>query len=278
LTGADLLIDSDLPSGAGLSSSAALEVATWLAFSAMSGVIWDTHMAAVACRRAENEFVGVASGIMDQFASAASRAGHAMLLDCRSLKTDFIAMPASGTVVVMDTGVRRTLGSSAYNDRRAACERVGAYFRATDPAVRALRDVTEEQLDHAQRKLDRSDFHRAWHVVAENHRVQLVAQAFREAQPRHVGAALNVSHDSLRELYDVSCDELDVAVETARDHPSCFGARMTGAGFGGCAIAYVAAGAAERFVADISPLLTQRISQATRVFACQPGEGARLVR
>ena len=168
--GLDVVVDGDVPLGAGLSSSAALEMATARAFAHAAGLDWDPIRMAKLGQKAENDYVGMNCGIMDQFASAVSREGHALLLDCRSLETRPVPVPEQATVVVMDTGARRSLAGSAYNDRRAACERVVAHLRTLDPSVRALRDVGLDLLERGEAGLDPTDLKRARHVVPENQR------------------------------------------------------------------------------------------------------------
>ena len=272
--GADLSIESDVPSGAGLSSSAALEVATHRALSAVSGLEWNPQEAATQSRRAENEFVGVACGVMDQMAAAASREGHAMLLDCRSLGADYVPIPREAGIVVIDTGVRRKLAASEYNQRRAACERAVAQLQRVYPAIRALRDVTLQQLLDARAELGATEFKRAQHVVAENERVIAAVGALRAGDLVSVGALLSSSHGSLRDHYEVSSAELDAAVECAMSHPACFGARMTGAGFGGCAIALVASGGAEEFVGAMRDALPRIVPSSGDVFVVSASGGA----
>ncbi len=246
LHGLDVVVDGDVPIGAGLSSSAALELATARALAAATGTAWDPVRMAKLGQKAENKYVGMNCGIMDQFASAVCREGHALLLDCRSLETRPVPVPAGASVVVMDTGARRSLAGSAYNDRRAACERVVAEMAKTASSVRALRDVTVEGLEAARPRLDATDFKRASHVVPENARPVETADALQAGDLARAGRLMNDSHFSLRDLYEVSCEELDLVTEIARRQPSCFGARMTGAGFGGCAVALVKA-------ADVGP-------------------------
>lgn len=274
--GADLLIESNLPGGAGLASSAALEVAVCRALFAVTGLKWNAVEAARLARRAENAFVGVACGVMDQMAVACARAGHAMFLDCQSLEMDFVPLPWEATVVVMDTSTRRQLAGTEYNDRRAACERVLARLRVPDPRLGALRDVTLEQLAGVRGELSVADFNRAMHVVTENARVLAAADALRAGDVSAVGALFNASHASLRDLYEVSSPDLDAAVECALVHPACYGARMTGAGFGGCAIALVATDDAADFVNQVKPALRQRVRPAADMFVCRPAAGASL--
>jgi galactokinase len=275
--GADLAIGSDLPMGAGLSSSAALEVAVARALCAAYGVTWEAIPFAKLCQRAENEYVGISCGVMDQFASAASRVGRALLLDCRSLQVQAVPLPTHVAVVVMDTGVRRSLAASAYNDRRASCERAVELLRAVRPELRALRDVSPELLSAERQRLDERTWKRAAHVVAENVRPLAVADALRHADVATAGALMNDSHASLRDLYEVSCEELDFMVERAVAQPGCLGARMTGAGFGGCAVALVDSAAGEAFARAVESEYRRRYDLPAHCFACRPAEGAHLV-
>jgi galactokinase len=272
LVGLDLVIDGDLPIGGGLSSSAALEVAVARAWCAAAGVSWDPGATATLCQKAENTFVGVPCGLMDQLAAARSQAGCAMLLDCRSLEAEFVTVPEGAVVVVMDSGIRRELSTSAYPDRRAACEAAVAALRSADPGVRALRDVTAQALASARSRLDPVTFRRASHVVAENGRPPAMAQALRTHDLAAAGRLMNDSHASLRDLYEVSGPELDRLTELARSHPACFGARMTGAGFGGCAIALVDRAGAEGFATAMGGFLGQG-----GVFVTKAEGGARLI-
>jgi galactokinase len=277
LPGLDVVITSDLPIGAGLSSSAALEVATARAIAQVANRPWDPVAMARLCQRVENDFVGMPCGVMDQLAAAAARAGCATLLDCRSLETAFVPVPTAAAVVVMDTGVRRALVQSAYAERRAACERAVAVLREGNPGVRALRDVDEAMLAAARGRLDPLVFRRASHVVAENRRPPAMATALGANDLAAAGRLMNDSHASLRDLYDVSCPELDLVCELARAHPACCGARMTGAGFGGCAVALVRQDGAEAFVRAVEGAYRARGPGGEPFFMTRPGEGARLV-
>lgn len=274
--GFDVLVSSDVPVGAGLSSSAALELAVARALAASASHPWDAVSMAVLGQRAENEFVGVRCGIMDQMASAASRAGAAMLLDCRSLQTTFAVMPAALAVIVMDTGVRRALSGSEYNERRGACERAVAFIAAHQPKVRALRDVSREMLETYASRLDAATYSRALHVVDEIRRPAAMTRAFAANDLHAAGALLDESHASLRDLYEVSSAQLDIACEEARSHPACYGARLTGAGFGGCAIAFVERAHATEFIATVQPRYEARTYKQSSFFAVAPSEGARL--
>jgi galactokinase len=274
--GIDAVIGSDVPVGAGLSSSAAIETAVARALCAAAGLPFEPREMAVLCRRAENEYVGVGCGIMDQFASAASRDGCALLLDCRSLATEWVTIPAEAAVVVMDTGVRRSLASGAYNERRAACEATVAVLRRSLPDVLALRDVSFEELAAQEAALDPVTFRRAAHVVREIERPALLARAFASRELALAGRLMDESHASLRDLYEVSCAELDLVCAIARGHVACFGARMTGAGFGGCAVALVSAGGAPAFVREVEAAYREQSGLPGALFACRPAAGARL--
>ncbi len=275
--GLDLCVAADLPIGAGLSSSAAIEVAVARAFAAAGGWAFDPVQAARLCQRAENEFVGVQCGVMDQFASAVSEEGCALLLDCRSLRHEPVPIPDSAVVVVMDTGVRRKLTSGAYNDRRAACEAAVAAIQAVDPNIRALRDVNDALLRRARGRMTDIVFRRASHVVAENLRPVLMANALRQGDLAAGGALMNDSHESLRALYEVSCPELDLLAGIARRHEACFGARMTGAGFGGCAVALVERGGSKAFAGEVVASYGATSGLPTWAWISKPETGASLV-
>jgi len=277
LRGADLAIAGDLPVGAGLSSSAALEIAVARALAAVSELEWDHGTIARLAQRAEQEFAGVACGIMDQLTVAAAREGCALLIDCRSLDTREVRIPDAARILVFDSGVRRELASSAYNERRAACERVVGAVQARDSRVRALRDVDEALLASLAASLDPADVRRASHVIAENRRPAALAEAFAAGNLDRAGRLMLDSHASLRDLYEVSSPELDALVDLATSQPGCVGARLTGAGFGGCAIALVEAGSVERVLSSVETGYEQRTRRATTAFVCRPSAGARVL-
>ena len=243
LRGFDGVLASDVPRGAGLSSSAAVELAVAAAFREASGFAWDAADVARRMQRAENHWIGVASGIMDQLIGAAGVAGHALLIDCRDLSTRPVPLPEHVAVVVLDTGTRRGLAGSAYNERREQCERAAAAL-----GVRALRDADLAALATRAGDLDDLAFRRARHVIAENARVLDAVAALESGDAARFGALMDASHESLREDFEVSSPALDQAVAAARAAPGCLGARMTGAGFGGCAVALVERDAVERFL------------------------------
>ena len=276
LSGMNVYLSSGVPIGAGVSSSAALEIALARAVTEANGFPWDPLSIARVAQRAENEFVGVNCGIMDQLAAASAREGTALLLDCRTLVASFIDVPDDVAVVVMDTGVRRSLSASDYNARRSVCEYVVKRVRSLAPDVRALRDVNRALLDTARVLLDATAFRRARHVVEENARPTALVAALGQGDYDAAGHVLDESHMSLRELYEVSSPHLDIICEEARAHPACYGARMTGAGFGGCAIALVARSGVQDFITAVQPRYEARSYKRSDFFVVRPDEGARV--
>jgi galactokinase len=276
LPGADIVIDGNIPIGAGLSSSAALEVACGRAFAALGDIPWDPAEIARLGRRAENEYVGVSCGIMDQYAAALSRSGQVMLLDCRSLETTFVPLPAEVRVIVMDTGVRRSLADSVYNERTRQCRQAVEKLRVVDSSVRALRDVSPDMLHKYRNRLDPLIFRRARHVVEENHRTKKAAERLPDA-PEEVGRLMKASHESLRDLYEVSSDELDAVVEAANKHPACYGARLTGAGMGGCGVALIQSGAENAFIETVGNEYNEQFDHESDLFPTEPSAGVRMI-
>lgn len=234
--GFDGVLASSVPIGAGLSSSAALEMASAWALSGGEAPALPPLEVARLAQRAENEHVGVRCGLMDQFASACGVAGHALLLDCRSLAWHPVPLPEDLVVVVIHSGVPRSLGASAYNERRAACEEAAALIGQHEPGVSALRDVDRPMLERHRTRLGETVFARAAHVVDENARVLAAVAALEAGDHARLGTLLAESHASLRDLFEVSCPELDLLVEIAASTPGVVGSRMTGAGFGGCTV------------------------------------------
>ena len=245
LTGWEGVLAGDVPLGAGLSSSAALEVATARAFASVGGIDWDSVEMAKLGQQAENRWVGVNCGIMDQLISAAGRRDHALLIDCRSLETRPVPFPPGVAVVILDTGTRRGLVDSAYNERRAQCETAADFF-----GVKALRDVDRLTLEAEASRLDDTVLRRARHVISENDRTLVAVKAMGDGDLKTLGHLMIESHESLRDDYEVSSDALNAMVDSANAHAACFGARMTGAGFGGCAVAVVKSDATDSFSGD----------------------------
>ncbi len=269
LKGWEGVIGGDVPRGAGLSSSAAIELATLRAFAAVAGLAWDASTMALLGQRVENAWVGVSCGIMDQLVVAAGKAGHALLIDCRALAIELAPLPAGAAVVVLDTGTRRGLVDSAYNERRRQCEQAAAFF-----GVRALRDVDVATFEAREAKLDPTARRRARHVVTENARTVEAAEALRAADVTRFGRLMDASHASLRHDFEVTNQALDTIVEIARAQPGCLGARMTGAGFGGCAVALVRADAAHAFIEELVPAYRARSALEPQVYVCQAAQGA----
>lgn len=267
--GWDGVVGGDVPLGAGLSSSAALELAAARAFAAVGGIAWHPAAMARLAQRAENQWVGVNCGIMDQLISAAGAAGHALLIDCRTLETRPVPVPDKAAVIVLDTGTRRGLVDSAYNERRAQCERAARHF-----GVRALRDVDPVMFTARASELDDLTRRRARHVITENARTTEAAAQLDCGDTAKVGALMNDSHVSLRDDFEVSRHELDVMVAIAQEHDACFGARMTGAGFGGCAVALIDRDGVSDFRSAVPARYAQSVGLQAAVYVCQPSEGA----
>jgi galactokinase len=275
--GADLVVDGDVPLGSGLSSSSALVMATTLALCEISGIPWSPVEMALLGHRVESDWVGVKGGVMDQYTATMARKGHALLLDCRSLSHRPVRIPDEAVVVVMNTGTPRALAASAYNDRSASCRTAVEVLRGADPTIRALRDVDLVLLEANRGRLDETTYRRVRHVVEENARPPAMADALIEGDLTTAGRLMDESHFSLRDLYEVSSVELDLFTELAREHTACFGARLTGAGFGGCAIALVSDAGAEDFMAATHSRYREQVELQSSVFACRPESGAHLL-
>lgn len=273
LAGWEGVVAGDVPVGAGLSSSAALEMAVARAFAAASGFAWEPAVMAREGQRAENEWVGVNCGIMDQMISAAGVAGHALLIDCRTLETKAVPLPPETVVVVLDTTTRRGLVDSEYNERRAQCEQAAAFFE-----VAALRDVAPAAFELRSADLAPLPRRRARHVITENERVLAAVAALEAEDAEAAGRLMNASHASLRDDFEVSSEALDAMVACGQGQPGAYGARMTGAGFGGCAVALVAAPEAEAFVQRVSECYTKATGREAAVYVTGASEGARLWR
>lgn len=272
LCGWEGVMAGDVPLGAGLSSSAALEMATAKAFQAISGLEWNGAKMALLGQKAENRWVGVNCGIMDQLISACGKADHALLIDCRSLETQTVPFPPGTAVVVLDTATRRGLVDSAYNERRANCEATAAFFK-----VKALRDVTIEQFNASHNGLSPIAVKRARHVITENDRTVRAAEVMRAGNAAELGKLMVESHLSLRDDFEVSSDALNAMVDAALAHPACYGARMTGAGFGGCAMALIRAEAAADFTQATAAKYEKATGNKPAVYVCSATDGANLV-
>jgi galactokinase len=266
-------ISGDVPIGAGLSSSAAFEMAVTRAFSAVGGFAWDPSTMARIGQRVENDWMGLKTGIMDQMISAAGEVGHALLIDCRTLQLSPAPMPEGVVAVVMDTGTRRGLVHSAYNERRSQCETAARHF-----GVAALRDVSVDEFAAQADELDVTTQKRARHVVTENARTLAAYEAMTTGDARILGALMDASHDSLRDDFEVSTDALNTMVSLARRHPACLGARMTGAGFGGCAVALVRSEATVDFEEFVAPQYRDATGNTPALYVCTASQGATVER
>lgn len=282
LQGCNLVILSNVPMGAGLSSSAALEVASALALIHAGGCSLEDTAAsrtnlAKLCQRAENETVGARVGIMDQFASIHGRAEHALLLDCRSLEFELLALPDDVSLVICNTMVKHSHASGEYNARRSQCEEGVRRLAATLPGIRALRDVSEDQLEQHKTDLPETIFRRCRHVIAENARTLCAATALRSGEIGKFGELMYDSHRSLRDDYEVSCAELDVMVELASSFKGTYGARMTGGGFGGCTLNLVEKARVEDFKSDISRSYEKKTGIRPEIYVSSAADGASAV-
>ncbi len=260
---------SDIPVGAGLSSSAALEIAATLAFAAASDRDWEPVASALESQRAENEWMGMPCGIMDQLIVAAADEGRATLIDCRTLDMTPVPLPDDVAVVILDTDTRRQLVDSQYDDRREACERA-----AQAAGVRALRDLSIDDLTGLASVVDETTYRRARHVVTENARTVEAASALEVGATSRFGRLMAESHRSLRDDFEVSSESLDVMVEIASRIDGCLGARMTGAGFGGCAVALVTDSAVPSFVEEIAESYAEATGLNPTIYVTKAAAGA----
>jgi galactokinase len=263
------VVTGDIPIGSGLSSSAALGIAIARACGIASQHEWQPVRMAKLAQKAENEWIGVNVGIMDPLISAVAKQGKATLIDCRSLAIEHIRLPSELTVVVMNTMKSRGLVDSAYNERRRECEQAAAHFGVT-----ALRDVRLDQLFGAKGEMNPIVFKRAHHVISENGRTLEMGERLRNQDFNALSELIRASHTSLRDDFEVSCRKLDLIVEAANRHPGCVGARMTGAGFGGCAVALVRADEVDDFSAQVSGDYRRDTGIEPELLISDPAQGA----
>jgi len=268
---------SDVPIGSGLSSSAAVEVGFAVVWGALGGWQIDRLRLAQITQRGENAYVGVNSGLMDEFASACGVAGHALYFDTRSLEWQPAPIPEGVALVIADSGVRRSLTHSGYNERRAACEAAVAALQAYMPHIRSLRDVSTTEFAAYEPYLPETARKRAEHVVKEIARVQSALTAMQRADLQALGALLFAGHASLRDLYEVSTPELDALVELARPLQGCIGARLTGAGFGGCTVNLVQLEYATTFIERLHDGYAQKTGRQAQVYLCVASQGAEVL-
>jgi galactokinase len=272
--GMDAVIASDVPRGAGLSSSASVEVAYATAWSRLGDWGLPPMELALTCQRAENQYVGMNCGIMDQFASACGRAGHALLLDCRTLEWEPVRMPEGVAIVVADTMVRHELVTSEYNLRRAQCEEAVRVLSRVLPGIRALRDVSVAEFHRHRDLLPEVIARRAQHVVNECERTRRAAALLKAGDAVSFGQLMNEGHASLRDLYETSCPEADMMTSAAQTIEGCYGARLTGGGFGGCTVNLVAASAADDFKRELASRYAKAIGKTPEIYVCRSADGA----
>jgi galactokinase len=253
ISGCDILLKGDVPIGAGLSSSAAVEIATARLLVDLNRFHIDPVDIAYIGKKAENEFVGVQCGVMDQFVASLGREGDALFIDCRTNDHESIPLHPEHTIMIVNTMIKRELATSAYNERRRECEEGVRLLERCIPGIKALRDVLPAQLDHIE-ELPEPIRSRCRHVVTENARVLDSIIALKQGKMNNLGELMNASHDSLRDDYQVSCRELDTLVDAARNITGTHGARMTGAGFGGCTVNLVKKEKAQNFRETITNL------------------------
>ncbi|MGA7216702.1 MAG: galactokinase, partial [Candidatus Sulfotelmatobacter sp.] len=275
LSGANLVIHGEVPLGAGLSSSASLEVSLALALTSIVGISVPRLELVKLSQAAEHKYVGTRCGIMDQFIAAFGEAGHALMLDCRSLDYQSLPIPQDLRIVVCNSMVRHELASGEYNRRRADCETGVRLLQPFLPAVRALRDVGPADLDKYKDALPSIVYRRCRHVVTENQRVLAAAEALKSHDAGRFGQCMYQSHASLRDDYEVSCGELDLLVELAAAQPGIYGARMTGGGFGGCTVNLAGADCAASFQSNISKMYSEKTGVTPEIYICEPAQGAR---
>lgn len=278
LTGADLLYDDTTPHGGGLSSSAAIEVASALAMARLGGAeqIDSIEMAKIS-QLAEHHYIGVNCGIMDQFASAMGKKNHAILLNCKNLDYQLVEMQLEGIkIVISNTNKKRSLADSKYNERRSECEVGFEQLKSAVPSATCLGDITLEEYEQNQSLIaDEVVKKRVEHVISEDDRVLKSVDVLRAGDIKAFGKLMNASHNSLRDLYEVSCVELDTLVEEALKLDGVIGSRMTGAGFGGCTVSLVQADAVDHFIETVGKAYQEKIGYAASFYISEIGDGGR---
>lgn len=272
LKGFDAVVFGNVPIGAGLSSSAAFEMAIARAFAISNDLAWEPTLMAQLGQKTENQWVGVNCGIMDQMIAVLGKKDHAVLIDCRSLSHEAVPLPVGTAAVIMDTTTRRGLVDSAYNTRRQRCEQV-----AVAAGVKALRDMTLDDLEQLKPQIEKVSYQRAYHIISENERVLQAKQAMENNDAVSLGQLISTSHQSLRDSFEVSNEAINTMVELAQDHPACYGARMTGAGFGGCAVALIDHQQAESFVGHVSIAYQEKMDLDPHLYVCTAMDGADMI-
>jgi len=277
LPGLDLYIAGDVPAEAGLSSSAAFIVSLVTALFALTGCAMTPREVAVAARKVENEFLGVPCGILDQMASAACKKGRALLIDCRNMATKSVRVPRGLSILVGNTGVRRKLAEGKYQERVTECALAVEALRWSGEKVRSLRDATAAMLDAHGAAIPKTALMRARHVVEENARVLECVEALTKNDPPRIGELINASHASLRDLYEVSCAELESMVKALTAQDGVLGARLVGAGFGGCAVALVSGEVSPEMIESASAIYRNESGREGTFYVVRPGPGAEIL-
>ena len=277
LQGADLVVSTDVPLGAGLSSSAALEVSSAHALLTASGLPFDPIAIAKICQKAENDYVGMRCGIMDQYVSACGVAGHALLIDCRSLESRNVPIAPNLRLVVTNSTVRHRHAGGEYNARREACEEGVRLLKPALGPITALRDVTPEELEANRNRLPDLIYRRCRHIVTENARVLEAERALIAGDFAAGGKAMNASHASMRDDFEITCPEVDFLADLAQGAEGVYGSRMTGGGFGGCTVSLVEAAAVERLSQILVDGYRVGCGLDAEVYVCSPSDGARLI-
>lgn len=272
--GFDLTLDGNVPLGAGLSSSASVEVATAMAVLTLTSKKLAGEQIAVACRRAENEFVGSSCGIMDQFVITNAEADRALLLDCRDLTFELPPLPPQTSLVVINSMVKHSVATGEYGNRSAEVLRGQAALADHTPGVTLLRDATLEQLEAARSIMDQTAYLRCRHIIGENLRVQQMREALAANDRERIGTLMAEAHRSMRDDFAASCPEVDTLVDLASRTPGCIGARITGGGFGGCTVNLVDATQAESFAATVTAAYQKTYGIAAQSFVCEAVSGA----
>lgn len=276
VTGLRAVYSSSIPIGAGLSSSAAVQVAFAATWRALGGWQLDNLRLAQLCQRAENNYIGLTVGLMDQFVSACGIAGHALIFDTHSLEWDSVALPSGSAIVVADTGIRRNLADTAYNERHASCEQAVEILRKFKPEINSLRDISPVEFAAYSDYLPKVVMMRAKHVVQEIERVERGVNALRRNDPKLFGGIMFAGHRSLHKLYQVSTPELDALVETAHDLPGIYGARLTGAGFGGCTVNLIDVSQAENFIQGLERGYREKTGKTAKIYLCHACAGVQV--
>jgi galactokinase len=274
INGANLVIEGDVPMGAGLSSSASVEVALAMCFVALSRMKISSKEIALAAQAAEIESTGARVGIMDQFVSVHGEQGKVLLLDCRSLEYEAEPLPKNLELVICNTMIKHSIAGSEYNHRRAECEEGVRILSQTWPGIKALRDVTMDKLEAKRGELSAVVYRRCRHVITENDRVHAMASALKQDNEQAIGQLMRASHQSLRENYEVSCPELDAMVEAASDAPGGIGSRMTGGGFGGCTVNLVRKGEVDKFKKQVAAKYQSATGMTPEIFVTGTSAGA----